>query len=206
MSIILNISDSSVEIGEIIMATKGERTREHILEVSYGLFARWGFQRITMKDVCDASGLSRGGLYSHFSSTAEIFEAVLAQMEINLKLDFYDEIQKKIPAVEILERALTMLEEEMQHPEDSLSLAMYEYAISADSSVMEEFVKSSTDKWKAFIQYGIDNGEFNNVPVDELVIIIMNAYQGVRMWSRIITMTPEYTMAVTKHIRRQLIP
>ena len=59
------------------MSAKKERTREQILEKSYGLFARDGFDRVTMKAVCEATGLSRGGLYSHFSGTGEIFAAIL---------------------------------------------------------------------------------------------------------------------------------
>ena len=59
------------------MISKRERTREMVLETSYSLFARDGFNKVTMKDVCDATGLSRGGLYSHFAGTKELFEAIL---------------------------------------------------------------------------------------------------------------------------------
>ena len=36
-----------------------------------------GFKQVTMKDICEATQLSRGGLYSHFSSTGEVFKALL---------------------------------------------------------------------------------------------------------------------------------
>ena len=42
------------------MNSKKERTRELILNKSYELFAKNGFKQITMKDVCEATGLSRG--------------------------------------------------------------------------------------------------------------------------------------------------
>lgn len=35
-----------------------------------------GFTAVTMSDLCDASGLSRGGLYRHFSSTKDVFVAL----------------------------------------------------------------------------------------------------------------------------------
>ena len=53
------------------MIRKKDRTRESILDTAYELFARDGFNKITMKDVCEATGMSRGGLYSHFGSTRE---------------------------------------------------------------------------------------------------------------------------------------
>ena len=62
------------------MVTKGEQTRDFILKKSYALFVRKGFKSVTMKDVCEITGMSRGGLYSHFSSTGEIFEAILKGM------------------------------------------------------------------------------------------------------------------------------
>ncbi len=36
-----------------------------------------GFKRVTMKDVCEVTNMSRGGLYSHFSGTDKLFEALL---------------------------------------------------------------------------------------------------------------------------------
>ena len=42
------------------MTTKKEKTREMILDLSYPLFAKDGFNKITMKDICEATGLSRG--------------------------------------------------------------------------------------------------------------------------------------------------
>ena len=106
------------------MSTKGEKTKEFILDTSYGLFAEKGFKQVTMKDVCDATDMSRGGLYSHFSSTSQIFEALLERMTEKDELDFDSEISKGTSAFKILSKAFALLENEMKHPEDSLSIAM----------------------------------------------------------------------------------
>ena len=45
------------------MGEKGERTREKIRCKAYGLFAEKGFQAVTMTDICERTGLNRGGLY-----------------------------------------------------------------------------------------------------------------------------------------------
>ena len=187
------------------MSSKKERTREWILEASYSLFAKYGFNRITMKDVCEATGLSRGGLYSHFPGTKEIFEAILEKINQKDEMNFQKEIEEGKPAAVILERALGLMEDEMQHPEDSLSLAMYEYAGTVDKSLMNHFNRIGEEKWTALIEYGISTGEFYAVNVEEIVNVILYVYQGVRMWSRIVTMTPETFRSITSHIRRQLI-
>ena len=190
--------------GRLIMATKRERTRESIIKESYTLFAGKGFKQVTMKDVCEITGMSRGGLYSHFSGTDKLFEAVLEKITKNSAMDFQTEIKEGTSAVKILERTLDNMEEEMKHPEDSLSMALYEYAEAVNSDVMERLNRNAQEKWRMLIRYGIKRGEFQEVNVDEIVNMILYSYQGVRMWSRIIPMKLKTIRSITNHIRKQL--
>ena len=186
------------------MATKRERTRESIIKESCTLFASKGFKQVTMKDVCEITGMSRGGLYSHFSGTDKLFEAVLEKITENSATDFQTEIKEGNSAVKILERTLDNMEEEMKHPEDSLSMALYEYAETVNTDVMERLERNAKEKWRMLIRYGIKRGEFQDVNVDEIVNMILYSYQGVRMWSRIIPMKPKTIRSITDHIRKQL--
>lgn len=187
------------------MLSKKERTRESILAASYELFAKDGFDKVTMKDICETTGMSRGGLYSHFGSTRELFEAILKKINQKDEMDFQKEMDQGMSATEILNRALALMRDEMEHSEDSLSLAMYEYAVTCSNDMMNDFNKIGEKKWTDLIGYGISRGEFNEVDVKELVNVILYAYQGVRMWSRIVCMTPEVFDSITNHIRKQLI-
>ena len=199
------IIDTGVESEGCRMISKKERTREMILQASYRLFARDGFNKITMKDVCDATGMSRGGLYSHFAGTKELFEAILIEINKKDEMDFYKEMDEGLPAVDILDRALVLMRDEMEHSEDSLSLAMYEYAGTVSKDMMDHFNQIGEQKWTALIEYGMARGEFQRVDVAEIVNVILYVYQGVRMWSRIVSMTPEVFDSITNHIRKQLI-
>lgn len=187
------------------MISKRERTREMVLETSYSLFARDGFNKVTMKDVCDATGLSRGGLYSHFAGTKELFEAILEKINQKDEMDFYKEMEEGMSAVDILNRALELMKDEMEHSEESLSLAMYEYAGTISKDMMDHFNKIGEQKWTDLIKYGIARGEFKDVDVFETVNVILYVYQGVRMWSRIVNMTSEVFASITNHIKKQLI-
>ena len=174
------------------------------MDATYSLFAEKGFKQVTMKDVCEITGMSRGGLYSHFSGTDKLFEAVLEKITENSATDFQTEIKEGTSAVKILERALDNMEEEMKHPEDSLSIALYEYAETVNTDVMERLERNAKEKWKLLIHYGVKRGEFQDVNVDEIVNMILYSYQGVRMWSRIIPMKPKTIRSITDHIRKQL--
>ena len=187
------------------MNSKKERTRELILNKSYELFAKKGFNQITMKDVCEATGLSRGGLYSHFAGTTQIFEAILEVLNQKDEMNFEKEINEGKAAIDILEGALLLMKDEMLHSEDSLSLAMYEYAGANDKALMNHFNQIGEKKWTDLIQYGMERGEFKEVDVHEIVSVILYVYQGVRMWSRIVDMTDVTFEAITNHIRKQLV-
>ena len=196
--------DTGVEMLWWIMAGKREKTRESIIEASYALFAAKGFKQVTMKDVCEVTGMSRGGLYSHFSGTDKLFEAVLEKISEKSEMDFRGEIENGISAIRILEKALDKMEEEMMHPEASLSIALYEYAETVNTDVMERLGRNAEEKWKMLIRYGVKCGEFQKVNVDEIVNVILYSYQGIRMWSRIVAMKPKTIRSITDHIRKQL--
>ena len=187
------------------MHSKKERTRELILKKSYELFAQNGFKQITMKDVCEATGLSRGGLYSHFAGTDQIFEAILEVLNQKDAMNFGKEMSDGMSAIDILDGALRLMEDEMLHSEDSLSLAMYEYAETIDKEMMNHFNKIGEKKWTDLIHYGIKRGEFKEVNVHEIVSVILYVYQGVRMWSRIVDITDATFQAIVNHIRKQLV-
>lgn len=58
------------------MASKGTRTRRKIIEKSLQLFSVKGFYNTSISDIQEATGLTKGGLYGHFSSKEDIWYAV----------------------------------------------------------------------------------------------------------------------------------
>ena len=90
------------------MIGKKEKTRESILNASYTLFAKKGFKQVTMKDVCEVTGMSRGGLYSHFSGTEKLFEALLEKLTEKSEMDFGGEIEKGTSAVKQVREKLCL--------------------------------------------------------------------------------------------------
>ena len=83
------------------MGSKGMKTREKIRQEAYRLFAQKGFQAVTMTDICEKTGLSRGGLYRYYSGTDQIFSEILSEEYV-----ISDRIEKKESAGIILEDML----------------------------------------------------------------------------------------------------
>ena len=51
---------------------RSERTRAHLIQTAASAFAEHGFDGVSLNDLVNASGLSKGAFYFHFSSKDEV--------------------------------------------------------------------------------------------------------------------------------------
>ncbi|SES43099.1 transcriptional regulator, TetR family [Streptomyces sp. yr375] len=54
-------------------------TRANLLDAAFAVFAAKGFGRVSIEEVCEAAGYSRGAFYSNFDSLDELFFALYRQ-------------------------------------------------------------------------------------------------------------------------------
>lgn len=192
------------------MSLRGDRTRQDIRDGAYLLFAEKGFKEVTMKDICERTGLSRGGLYRHYESTEQIFLEIVNAFSEQQKNDVFTKIQQRVSAVMILEELLAKYESEMNDSENSLSLAICEYysnpAISKEDSNVKRQYEISKVTWTALIRYGIDTKEFNRVNPESVFHILVFAYQGVRMYSRLMEIDRDIPNQIITEIKGLLLP
>ena len=57
--------------------TKGERTRQALLDAAYQQFVQRGFHAASMRAIADGAGITPGGIYNHFAGKDELFAAVV---------------------------------------------------------------------------------------------------------------------------------
>ena len=58
---------------------EAQKTRQQLIDAAIRLFATRGVASTTLTDIADAAQLTRGAVYWHFSSKAEIFNAIWEQ-------------------------------------------------------------------------------------------------------------------------------
>lgn len=182
------------------MGSKGMKTREKIRQEAYRLFAEKGFQAVTMTDICEKTGLSRGGLYRYYSGTDQIFSEILSEEYV-----ISDRIEKKESAGIILEDMLKAIENEIMEKEMSLSLAIYEYANLGNESLFIDIHQKARKRWISLIHYGMETGEFQSVNPEQAADLILFYYQGLRMWSRVIPFEPETAEYYVKTVKQMLL-
>jgi AcrR family transcriptional regulator len=57
--------------------TKGELTRQTIEDAAIALFMEQGYHATSMRQIAERAELALGGIYNHFKSKEEIFEAII---------------------------------------------------------------------------------------------------------------------------------
>ena len=187
------------------MGEKGRRTRQAICQSACQLFAEKGFKDVTMKDICERTHLSRGGLYRHYGSTREIFIEIVDSLMRQQADDFGGKMEQGVPAGDILDEVLKRYESEMADAGSSLSVALYEFFSSPeysgnDHSMYEQY-RQSAEMWERLLEYGIKRGEFLPVDTEAVIDLILFSYQGVRMYSKLMPVDPRIPKRILSQIR-----
>ncbi|WP_346084963.1 TetR/AcrR family transcriptional regulator, partial [Streptomyces thermocarboxydus] len=55
------------------------RTRAHLLDAAFTVFAAKGFGHVSIEEICASAGYTRGAFYSNFAGLDELFFALYAQ-------------------------------------------------------------------------------------------------------------------------------
>lgn len=191
------------------MNKKGQKTREHIKKCAAILFAEKGFKQVTMKDICEAAQLSRGGLYCHYESTRQIFQEMIDDMMSRQDQEFDLRIGQNQSAVTILDDILEGYRKEMLDSRSSLSTAIYEYfslpEIAGQKNALYQQYLISANTWKKLIQYGIDRKEFHEVDIEAVFHLIVFSYQGVRMYSKLMPVDERIPSGIVRQIKKILV-
>ena len=81
----------------MVRRTKEEalETREQLLDAAEQVFRDRGVGHASLAEVADVAGVTRGALYHHFASKAELFQAMVerADMPIEAAFDEFDHLQ-----------------------------------------------------------------------------------------------------------------
>lgn len=177
------------------MSAKGDKTKELICSEAYKLFAEKGFKEVTMKDICEKTGLSRGGLYRHYSSTEEIFSHIINSLMQTQENEVLNKIESLVPAKQILLELLNRYQIEMLDSSNCLTLAIYEFFSTlqrkGNESLLYEQYLLSKKTLESLIAYGIKTKEFNEVNAEAIIDIIIFSYQGVRLYSNLMLISPQ---------------
>jgi AcrR family transcriptional regulator len=106
--------------------SKGERTRQAVLDAACELFLGQGYSATSMRQIADKAGIALGGIYNHFASKDEIFQELVIAKHPYVQIF---PILQNIPgdtAEEFLNNAARVIEAEMALRPDFFKLMFIE--------------------------------------------------------------------------------
>ena len=169
------------------MSEKTDLKRQLILESAVKVFSEKGYKTVTMKDIVEASDISRGGLYLYFASVEDIFLAVLEMKEKSADEEISGEVLENASGGEILLWFLKSQKKEILRKKDSLMLAKYEYAFSCAEKRRVSFLKKEMDKavlvLQNILERGTEGGEFACFDPKTEARDMMYAIEGMKLLS-----------------------
>lgn len=170
--------------------TKGESTRQKIIEQAAPLFNRLGYAGCSMQEIMAATGLEKGGLYRHFSSKEE-----LAQEVFRYSLSRVMDVRwKGIEAVEGAVDKLRLMVRRFVQMQSIIpgGCPVMNTAIDADDGnpALRKLVQKAIQEWKdkigCIVLAGIERGEIRaSVEPRSIANIMIAAMEGALMISRL---------------------
>jgi AcrR family transcriptional regulator len=101
-----------------IALSKGEQTRQSILDAAYDLITKQGYAATSMRQIAEKAGLSLGSIYNHFASKADVFRAILVDRHPFLQmLPLLNSVEGSTVEEFVRNAAHTLVRELGRHPE-----------------------------------------------------------------------------------------
>jgi AcrR family transcriptional regulator len=143
-----------------------------ILDSARLVFCRKGFLAVTMQDIIDECGISRGGMYFYFSSVDEIFLEVMKQRNKTLP--------DNRPFDEVIADFFSRQKKRLLNFENSLFRAYCEYIFSKPKAAVEAFRDSQFGHLRktvlAILMLGVSQGVIRNENLlrlaDHIIVVI----------------------------------
>jgi TetR/AcrR family transcriptional regulator, transcriptional repressor for nem operon len=173
-------------------STKGERTRQRIVELAAPVFNRQGFVGASLRDLIGATGLEKGGIYNHFGSKEQ------------LALESYDYAMSRVTqllarsqddatdAVDRLVRMIHAFAQSARRPEIDGGCPMMNTAIEADdtNAQLRDRARASMTLWHRLVGRIVKDGKAagtfaSDVDPYALASTITAALEGALMLSRL---------------------
>lgn len=150
-----------------------------ILDSARLVFCRKGYLDVTMKDIIEECGISRGGIYLYFSSVEEIYRAVVARRNKSKFEAIRKSIEEDVEFFSLLDSYFETQKDRLLHMENSLLRSMYEYLFSRTGGKDQEFRSSQLENIRSSVLEILRLGVHQNVIQDNNIAALASNFMFV---------------------------
>jgi len=171
---------------------KGEKTRQHIIEKSAGLFNRKGYAGSSIQDIIQVTGLTKGGVYRTFSGKDEIALEAFDYASRIMMEHFLKAVEKAERTIDKIIAVCKVYEDPVNHPPIEGGCPLLNTAVEADDGYppLREKAVAAHGQFTAFIQSildeGVASGELSSdLHSEALASFVVSSLEGGVMASRL---------------------
>ncbi len=172
--------------------SKGEETKQRILQQAAALFNTQGYAGASISDIMRVTGLKKGGIYNHFQTKDELALKAFDYAIDLIKQRYRDSLKNKRDAVERLQAIISVLRANVDNPAIEGGCPLLNTAVESDDShpMLRQRAQIVMDSWRdmvcRIIQKGIARGEIRpEVKADEVATVMISLLEGAVMMSKL---------------------
>lgn len=160
-----------------------KKKREAILDAARAVFTRKGLIGVTMKDIIEEAGISRGGIYLYFDSVDEIFIETMRQRSEGKFDGVRQSAQKNVPFEEVLDDYFSGHKDRLlNHVTNGMLRATYEYYYThktvADHAIQQAQLATTLNTIVEILKLGVSQGVLLNTNLEQIAETFMFVIEG----------------------------
>ncbi len=167
-----------------ITLTKGERTKQQIIEQVAPLFNAQGYFGTSISDVLELTGLPKGTIYRYFESKDDLALAAFDFVYARLRDKFAEAIRENKHTVKRLLAIITAHSALLDDPYLYGGCPIFNTAVEGDDAhpALLQRAREAMDEWRKMIHITIRNGkerkEMKQVNEEEVSTVLISAIEG----------------------------
>jgi TetR/AcrR family transcriptional regulator, acrAB operon repressor len=166
-------------------------TRQNLLDAALTVFSREGYAATTLDDVAKEAGVTRGAIYWHFGSKAELYTTLITESESAAQVRMDELAAEGGGVIDIMRRIAVHLLKEIEQNERTRAiheLVMFKTGIEPElAESMEkkrQDIADLVDEIEGYIKMGINKGEIRSElnPRDVTIAFLGLQNGAIMMW------------------------
>jgi AcrR family transcriptional regulator len=169
-------------------------TKEHILNVSFNLFLQKSFKEVTLKEIVEKTGMSKGAFYHYFTSKEQLFLELVNNVFSSTLNVPYDKFSREslyqfyLDYIKYFQENLSLQnqnQEEGTRGFNYISLIFDAIKLFPDFQEKLQLTQQlQLDSWKEIIKTAREKGEIESpMSDDQIARMFINSSDGVEMQS-----------------------
>ncbi len=151
-------------------------TKEHILKVSFSLFLQKNYKEVTMQEIVEKTGMSKGAFYHYFESKEQLFLEVISYFAAAITMD-YSKLRKDSLSQFYHDYIENNANSSFLQKQDDANNGFNYYTLIFDAMKLfpsfrdqvVETIQNELNAWKEMVRSARANGEITSPMTDEQI-------------------------------------